>query len=154
MKLRKNQTGDTIVEVLMAIVVVSVVLGAAYLSANQSLTSTRQSQERGEALQVAKEQVERLKSTATGPPPATITSAFCIDSNSAYQTNTGMGLNSMTNLSLDNLSGYNAACIAQPRYHIGIEYFSAPDNYYKVHVRWDRVNGGGNDEVTVNYKVD
>ena len=73
--------GDTIVEVLIAIAVVSAVLGGAFVSANRSLNMSRQSQERGEALKLAEGQVERVKSLGTSADlygPTTL-SPFCID---------------------------------------------------------------------------
>jgi Tfp pilus assembly protein PilV len=59
-----NQAGDTIVEVLIAIVLVAVILGGAYATANQSLLNTRAAQERGEALDIAQGQVESLRGFA------------------------------------------------------------------------------------------
>jgi Tfp pilus assembly protein PilV len=59
----KSQTGDTIVEVLLSIAVLSSVLGGAFVSANHSLKSTRAAQERGEALKLVESQVEQLGAT-------------------------------------------------------------------------------------------
>ncbi len=55
-----KQTGDTIVEVLIAVVVVSVVLVGAYTISNASLRQIRISQERGEAQKIAAGHLERL----------------------------------------------------------------------------------------------
>lgn len=56
----RKQAGDTIVEVLIAIAVVSLVLGGAYAIASRSLANSRQAQEHGEALQLANAQIELL----------------------------------------------------------------------------------------------
>ena len=76
--IRLKQAGDTIVEVLIAIAVVSSVLAGAYVSSNKALQQSRQSQERGEALKYAEAQVEQLKdAAATVPSTFTVSGAFC-----------------------------------------------------------------------------
>jgi len=81
-----SQTGDTIVEVLIAITIVSMVLGGAFVSSNRSLKSTRQAHEHAVALKLAESQLEQIKNVAgvftadnfclaggavTTPPPPT-----------------------------------------------------------------------------------
>jgi Tfp pilus assembly protein PilV len=81
-RFHKNQTGDTIVEVMIAILVVSAVLGGAYVTSNHSLKNTRQAQEHAVALKYAESQLEQIKSL----PTATILSlpgSFCMDGNGA-----------------------------------------------------------------------
>ncbi len=56
-----NSKGDTIVEVLIAIAVTSAMLGGAFVVVNKTLANARQAQEHGEALQIARAQVEGLK---------------------------------------------------------------------------------------------
>jgi len=53
--------GDTIVEVLIAIAVLSLVLGGAFVATNRSLQGTRDAQERINALKLAETQIEQLK---------------------------------------------------------------------------------------------
>lgn len=76
----KRQNGDTIVEVLMAVAIVSTVLVGAFVATNRSSQTTRTAQERGEALKLAESQVELLKVAAdTGTPDlATAPASFCI----------------------------------------------------------------------------
>lgn len=57
---RLNKRGDTIIEVLMAIAIVSAVLGGAFVSANRSLNGMRVSQERSQAVKLAQGQAELL----------------------------------------------------------------------------------------------
>ncbi|HTE22446.1 MAG TPA: hypothetical protein VK674_05400 [Candidatus Limnocylindria bacterium] len=56
-----NNSGDTIVEVLLAIAIVSSVLSGAFVSAGRSLRGAQVSQERGEALKLVEGQLELLK---------------------------------------------------------------------------------------------
>ena len=57
-----NNTGDTIVEVLISIAVVSSVLGAGYVGANHSSTTIQEAQEHQIATSIAQTQLELLNS--------------------------------------------------------------------------------------------
>ena len=59
---RLSQTGDTIVEVLVAIAVAGAVLGGAYSLINANVKSNQLAQERSNAVKIAESQVERLRS--------------------------------------------------------------------------------------------
>jgi prepilin-type N-terminal cleavage/methylation domain-containing protein len=80
-----SQRGDTIVEVLIAIAVISMILGGAYITTNKSLMATRGAQERGNALKLAESQVEELKSVIATQPDAVFggsaPSPFCVYNN-------------------------------------------------------------------------
>src|SRR5579871_2983696 len=65
LKIFANQRGDTIVEVLIAIVVVSSILTGVYYLARNSLTQDRQAQERTEGLKLVEGQVEALRAAAS-----------------------------------------------------------------------------------------
>ncbi len=54
------QRGDTIIEVLLSIAILSVILVGAYVSVNTSTLTLRDSQEHAEALTIAQSQVESL----------------------------------------------------------------------------------------------
>lgn len=75
-RLWRHESGDTIVEVLVAIVIVATILGGAYATANRSLLATRESQERGEALTLAEGQVEALRGLAATASPTDAKSIF------------------------------------------------------------------------------
>jgi type II secretory pathway pseudopilin PulG len=82
-RIHLNNRGDTIVEVLLAIAIVSSVLGGAFVSASRSLRGTQVSQERGEALQLVEGQLERVKAALKDPlkSGAVLGAAgnFCLD---------------------------------------------------------------------------
>ena len=59
---RLNQVGDTIVEVLVAMTVMSMVLGGAFASTNRSLNATQAAKERDQGVRLAETQIEQLKS--------------------------------------------------------------------------------------------
>ncbi len=79
----QHQRGDTLVEVLISMTVISLVLGGAYTTTSRSLSATRAAQERGNALKLAESQVEQIKNiVATSPDDifgAGVSTKFCVD---------------------------------------------------------------------------
>src|SRR5688572_7799333 len=80
-----RDSGDTIVEVMFAIAIVSSVLGVSYTTVSRATNNARQAQERGVATKLLESQVERLKAKASEPSSVIFSGAstFCLD-----QTNT------------------------------------------------------------------
>lgn len=81
---RFSQRGDTIIEVLVAIAVVSSVVITAFSVVNRTTKNTRQAQEHSASLKLVESQVERLKLLAANPSPGpnsdvfSTTGDFCI----------------------------------------------------------------------------
>lgn len=122
--------GDTIVEVLIAIAVVSVVLAGAFASVRNSVNATRTAQEQGEALKLAESQVEQIKAAiSAGTPDVVAASDFCI--------NGGV---------------LTAGCVNTN----GIDYttvvtHTAGSNEFVVRVNWNSLSGGINN-VELDYR--
>ncbi len=171
MTIRLFNRGDTIVEVLIAISVVSIILGGAYVTSSRSLGNIRGAQERIEALKLIEGQLERLSVIAQTDDGSTNvfttrTNIFCIDPNSAVinATTSTRGFGSMTptspnSLDKDNFSTYASDCNggAGVQYHLAIDRQDDPGDtsgaVFIGYARWDRVNGGGRDELTVRYRL-
>ena len=88
MKIAKlNKQGDTIIEVLIAMVILAFVLTGAYESAQYSLDSIINSENRVTALNIASGQIESLKELlASNPASIKVNSgSFYLDSNNHYQ---------------------------------------------------------------------
>ncbi len=126
-----NSSGDTIVEVLVAMAVVSLVLAGAYVSANRSTKATRTAQERGEALKLAEAQVEQIKIAVD--KGTALPASFCFEG--GLQTPSSNPLCTTTN---------------------GIPYTrsitSNGAGNYVVKVTWDALAGGINN-VELDYRV-
>lgn len=77
---RLSQTGDTLVEVLVCISIVSLILAGAYATTNRSATAVRNSQEHSEALKLIESQLEQIRSNAVSKTPTVFTSPapFCM----------------------------------------------------------------------------
>jgi len=65
--LKKNQAGDTILEVLIAVAVLSLVLTSSFALANRSTQANRQAAERSEASKIAQQEIEKLKLFMSSP---------------------------------------------------------------------------------------
>lgn len=77
-----SQRGDTIIEVLIAIAVISSVMGGAFVMTNRSLQNSRDAQERVNATKLVESQVEQVKNLATANASqifgAGVPASFCI----------------------------------------------------------------------------
>src|SRR5438874_2693031 len=76
-----NQTGDTIVEVLVATAVISFVIGTSFSLVSRNLKVTRGAQEHTEALKLAENQLEYLRvasADTTAPTIFTYQNYFCM----------------------------------------------------------------------------
>lgn len=139
------ERGDTLIEVLLAIAVVSVVLTGAYITTNHSLQDTRAAQERGDALKVVETQLEELRSLAgtTNSPVFTQTGQFCI-----YNTTTIYPATAAQ-------CAVNASGIAtsgQPAYHIAISE-NTSTNTFTISDWWYNVTGGYKDQMQLEYRL-
>jgi type II secretory pathway pseudopilin PulG len=158
---RLPTSGDTIVEVLIAMAVASLILGASYATANRSFRIARQAQERGEALKLVEGQVEKLKSLA-GSSPGSIfraagSPAFCIDTSLAVKDLPTAPPTPNPNLALDDFAQYVPPHTLAPGcqtgfYNYSITYDPASNDTFTILARWERI-GGGRDELKMLYRL-
>lgn len=152
-KLSISTRGDTIVEVLIAVAVVSSVLAITYATMNRNIIVGRRNQEQSEASKWGQAQVEALKNLASVDQNSIDTrgaAPFCIDNGTLVPLNGGVpnagGLNN------EDFSVYDARCnkggSGNDMYHIGIKH-DLSDNIYRIYVRWDRLGGGRQEVITV-----
>lgn len=128
-----QQTGDTIVEVLIVLAIVGLALSVSYATANRSLAGVQQAQEHNEALQLAATQLESLRVYAQQQGSSfTWTSGDCLSAGAVYPPSDAhcQNINSRYNLSINSASAV-----------------------YKVLVQWPDVTGDGQDQVSLSYKV-
>lgn len=146
--------GDTIVEVLMAILVASLVIAGAFSSARSSLTSNRDSQERNEAIKLAQGQIELLSYLAGQNNDDIFNSStglFCI--RQSDQSLVNFGASTLPALDSDNFSIYPSECRNQnSRYNVSVKYDSG-DNLFTTTVRWARFGEAINQEAIIRYRL-
>ena len=140
-RLINNQAGDTIIEVMLAIAVIGMVLGASYATATRALRTGRFAQEQTEALKLAESQIEKLKyiaSTNRAPrssndvfdPDAGKTS-FCIDDGS-----TGTVRKILTTD-----TNYAAFCNNISQLYDQVVQFTPATNLFTSTISWDGPTG-------------
>lgn len=158
---QKSQAGDTIVEVLLALAIIGLVLGAAYGTAERSIRVVRQSHERSEALKVGENQIETIKSRTSDSDPVvrgeifSTSEDFCIAiDGSLQQFPAGFSLRDYIDIGAtgtpeDFSAQYPANCQIGGLYFVNVQYDSSQDRF-TVTTRWDRI-GGGVDESVLYY---
>ena len=160
MILFRNQRGDTIIEVLISVAVLSLVLSASFGLANRNSQAFRQAGERGEAQKLAQAEVEKLKtylSNSSNSMPS-LNSYFCMKNDPTA----GLIMVVFTNpakppadpnadINLTN-SGYPDDCKAPAGelYYRYIYRGTGPTkDTYTSNVRWVAVTGHGVDQVKI-----
>jgi type II secretory pathway pseudopilin PulG len=146
---RLSQAGDTIIEVLICIGVVSLILGGAFVTTRNSQIGVRDSQEHAEALKLVESQIEQLRADAAGdgkiiafgtpfcmynqePVDAATapTSADCVQNNADQPT---------TN---------------QPAYHLTVDRANSNGGYlFTVQAWWFSVTGNGKAQESMVYRL-
>ncbi|HEU4914118.1 MAG TPA: hypothetical protein VFT16_01805 [Candidatus Saccharimonadales bacterium] len=141
----QSQKGDTIVEVLIAIAVITSVLGGAFVMTNRSLQNTRTSQERVNAVKLVESQVELLKSLAATNSPAIfgagVPAPFCINS-------ARIAVASNTAACKVDTSGN--ATTSQPAFNLAV---TRSGNTFTVTNTWIDIRSGGSNTVQMKYRV-
>jgi prepilin-type N-terminal cleavage/methylation domain-containing protein len=154
-KFSSNQSGDTIIEVLIAMAILAVILTGAYATSNRSLITERDAQEHSEALTVAQTQVEDL---AAGGTLANGQDCLTIEGGSVQGNGTNCYVES-NNIAAGVESEASCVKVAPYCYEVmdtlstipnQVDYtsngtpasFSVNWQNYEVKVTWDSLNGG------------
>ena len=131
--LTKEQDGDTIIEVLISVVVVSIVLVSCYTIINAKTKTLLVAQQRAQATRLVESQIEELRTKGSFPAN---TKCFYISS--------GIILNSITS------GNCNFSVNGSVNYALNIAYNNATTNY-TVTATWPITSGTGN--VTMEYRL-
>lgn len=156
MRIDKNQAGDTIIEVLIAVVVVGLAIAISYGIASRSLRLARQSQERVEAVKLTEGQVERLKSIASGTDQAKKndifdgSGVFCIDDNNNPTADFGGTYGQDIKTTDTALTGYPAAC-QKGLYKLAIDRVGT--NEFQATTRWFSLGSNTTETMTIRYRL-
>ncbi|MDQ5972468.1 MAG: Type secretion system protein [Patescibacteria group bacterium] len=160
---RRQQAGDTIVEVLIVIIVIATVLASAYGISIRSLQATQLTQERAFALKLAEGQLESLKSAASLPDSTVLDNdqGFCLNGTTVTPISGGSPSN---NYQTDQTANYPTECQQDPHdpvgkactsycYYVGIKKsIGGTGNNFVASVRWTSARGI-REQVQLAYKV-
>ena len=151
-KLRQNTRGDTIVEVLISLAILTMVLGGAYYTANQSFRNDRDAQEHSEALTIAQTQVESLRILILGNK--TLSGNPCIvNGNSSSSCQVASNDTSSFNIKCPTSAPYCYTVNITDEGSVKVGSISTLLTTYKVNVSWPALSGG-KDQVSLYYRVD
>ncbi|MEO6513365.1 MAG: prepilin-type N-terminal cleavage/methylation domain-containing protein [Candidatus Saccharimonadales bacterium] len=144
-----DQRGDTIVEVLIALAIISSVLAGAFFVTNRSAQNIRDTEEHTQALQLLQGQIEQIRTMASDPnatngqfPPQ-----LCFDDKGVIQS--ASSANDFTTCT-DNLNGTSGVT-----YGFNTVKSNLPGNMrlFTSVVKWDGLHGQTNSE-TLLYKFE
>lgn len=130
---RPKQAGDTIVEVLIALVVIAAVLPGAFFLSRASLQHVRDSEEHAQALNILQGQLERLRAMQRGDIPP---SDFCFAEGSQALTSAPC--------QYGNIPYQVTIHDAGPA--------TSPSHLYQAKITWNKLGGGINTERLI-YRV-
>lgn len=144
---RAKEKGDTIIEVLIAIAVISLVLGGAYVTTHRSLLATRGAEERVVGLKLVESQLEQIKGLAKVDPNqifgASTPMPFCINQS-------GLPV-SATNAECQ-VDANGAPTANQPQFILSVN--RAGDGHtFTVTNQWTDVAGKITDNIQMVYRV-
>lgn len=146
LKLKKlSERGDTLVEVLVSIGVLSLILGGAFILTNRSLQSSRAAQERLNATKLVESQLEQIKNLVSTTPDsifgATVPSSFCIDSSGAVKASSDAACK---------VSADGTATTTEPVFNLSA---TRSGNIFTVKNSWASITGKNNELVQMSYKL-
>ncbi len=156
-KIRMNQNGDTIVEVMIAMAVASLVIGSAYSISNKSLANSRQAQEHSEAARIAQSQLEQIRQFAR----SSTTSSLLFQDNKSFCIGTNGQLTEFTQISKvpdNDTTKYPSVCqnLGSVNYRVGFlrnpENLPDNENTFTIYVTWDGATGK-QDQVSMSYRA-
>lgn len=143
----RRQKGDTIVEVLIAIAVVSSVLGITYSVMNRNLLVMRENQERSEALRLAQAQIESIRNLwdidRVNVEDNLDNRTFCtVGSSIVFQNSIDQAVYVSGPANDASAGSYEPQCI-NGRYRIAVIQGGATglNSVFSVYVRWDNLLG-------------
>lgn len=156
----RQQAGDTIVEVLIAVAIVGAVLAGAFTVSQKSVLAVRNSQEQSEMLQILQGQVELVRALAltTATPNtgvfATSPRYYCINTTTRQRLNQPLLGNALPQQDNDTFTNYDNGCKFgdEQRYHVAVTY-NAGTKIFTFTGRWDRI-GGGKNQVRLVYRIE
>jgi type II secretory pathway pseudopilin PulG len=172
----KNQKGDTIIEVMIALAVLMVVVTGGYTIATRSLNGARIAQERSEATKIAEGQLEAVNQRidalngslvglqSNDPPKGSFVgydstwgalgypnsvSGFCVDDAGNAQVISGPPPVSNPNCRFGLYSVYITTSISRLNYDSANLANDKKQLSYKATVTWDRSGGGQGESVEI-----
>lgn len=146
--------GDTIVEVMIVLAVLSLALSISSATANTSLQKSRNAEEHSESTGIINAQIEQVRAAVKAHVALPTSGVFCMTSPTAFNSSFPVGYtvpDDPKNDQLEPTDGtYPAACV-KDYYHISVVLDA--DGTYRVRVRWPGIASLGDQQVETNYRT-
>lgn len=156
--LKLNNNGDTIVEVLIALAVLSLAFVISYATANAALLASQNAQEHSLALEYLDAQIEALRYVANQPNQLIIPQSEFHHSNSAFCLQPG-GSDVSSSAPFNpshNASSYPPSCRLAANgfsYYVDIQPDPSLDNDFHVQIWWNGLGKLGIQSEELSYRV-
>jgi prepilin-type N-terminal cleavage/methylation domain-containing protein len=134
-----NQRGDTIIEVLIAVAIISLILAASYGIVNRNIATNQDTQEHSQGQQIVQRQIELLRAGTQASTLAFIDGG-CFSGGSFINDSAACSLKA---------DGVTGGCTDEPCYHLSI---TVNDGIYTVTAKWFSVRGDTS-RITMEYGV-
>lgn len=158
--INNGERGDTIVEVLISILIIGLVMVAAYATSRHNYATIVDTQERSNALKLLEQQAEGLRELSSSDEGKSklrsLPEVFCLRfSGNSIDVKRNVGANTPCTLS-SNAS--EAGADAQPAYKITIKkndrvVMGSDGMAFLIEATWDRLMTGGQSKVNLQYGV-
>lgn len=152
-----QQTGDTIVEVLIVMAVISLVLVVSFVTSNRSLKSVQDAQEHTNAQQLVASQIEQLRTLAASATDDehnvfTYASGFCVYNNNSSGSSVLTLASAATSPNCRVDSG-GKPTTAQPEYNVKITRSCSTGCLFTVTADWPSILDSSTGNVTMYYRL-
>ncbi len=147
-----NSSGDTIVEVLVVLAVLSLSFVTSYTIAVKSLGQSRNAQEHSETLGNINSQTEWLRTAITNKVALPVGTPFCMTSPTTFDAGFLPGNTVSGNAAGDDFSKYPAAC-KSGLYYSSIIYSGDAAGDFDIKLRWDGNGSLGRQQEEINYRT-
>lgn len=149
--MHNSESGNTIIEVLIALVIIGLVLAASYATSTDSVNIIRRSQERTMATKLAEGQLEMIKAKINSGSPDVDDlfsgGGFCLDvDDGTYVAQSASS--ALAPIASADFTEYEPRCIQDEFFHVHV--FRQLDRF-KVSVRWERFGGGPLEDLLIVY---
>ncbi len=156
LRLRLNNNGDTIVEVMIAVALIGIAISGGYIAANRSTAAIRQAQDYQIANTIAQSQIENLNNSKISDISSSLlNSGFCYPMNSSSPVSS-TGTNSSCN-------PYGNTATYPQGYNVSIVSTNSPTNpptnglyTFSLVITWPKygaISTGGQNNVTMYYQT-
>jgi type II secretory pathway pseudopilin PulG len=155
-----ESAGDTIVEVLMVLAVLSLAFAIATATANRGLKQSRNAEEHSQALGILNSQIELIRTAASSQVDVEQAGKpYCMTGTKTSEVFTSTNSDVPDSASTDTLTadGYPATCTQDDRYYRSVVYKKDPldpgKDYVVIRVRWEGPGGLGVQQEIMNYRI-